>query len=195
MTYSQHEGIHDLPKTPLQYLYSRAQDYSLDGGSLFTAPTVDSLEEMYEMLKRYIYIFLIGVSIILTKTTKNSIMTYIVLNFFRYLDSLDTSMYQRFRRGGQGKKRTHMTVNHLARMNRKKKSQMLLNHMARMNRKKKAEMFVNHLARMNRKKKSQMFVNHMARMNKKSQMFVNHMARMNRKKKAQMLLNHMARMN
>ena len=57
MTYSQHEGIHDLPKTPLQYLYSRAQDYSLDGGGLFTAPTVDSLEEMYEMLKRYIYIY------------------------------------------------------------------------------------------------------------------------------------------
>ena len=56
MTYSRHEGIHDLPKTPLQYLYSRAQDDSLDGGSLVTVPTEDSLEEMYEMLKRYIHI-------------------------------------------------------------------------------------------------------------------------------------------
>ena len=56
MTYSQHEGIHDLPKTPLQYLYSRAQDDSLDGRSLVTAQTEDSLEEMYEMLKRYICI-------------------------------------------------------------------------------------------------------------------------------------------
>ena len=151
MTYSQHEGIHDLPKTPLQYLYSRAQDDSLDGGSLVTVPTEDSLEEMYEMLKRYIHILNWGQynGKILTKTTKNSIMTYIVLNFFRYLDSLDTSMYQRFRRGGQGKKRTHMTVNHLARMNKKKKSQMLLNHMARMNRKKKAQMLLNHMARMN----------------------------------------------
>ena len=54
MTYSQHEGNHDLPETPLQYLYSRAQDDSLDGGSLDTTPTEDSLEE--NMLKRYIYI-------------------------------------------------------------------------------------------------------------------------------------------
>ena len=56
MTYSQQEANHDLPKTPLQYLYSRAQDDSLDGGSLVTVPTEDSLEEMYEMLKRYIHI-------------------------------------------------------------------------------------------------------------------------------------------
>ena len=56
MTYSRHEGIHDLPKTPLQYLYSRAQDDSLDGGSLVTVPTEDSLQELYEMLKRYIHI-------------------------------------------------------------------------------------------------------------------------------------------
>ena len=56
MTYSQQEGNHDLPKTPLQYLYSRAQDDSLDGGSLDTAPTEDSLEE--NMMKRYIYILI-----------------------------------------------------------------------------------------------------------------------------------------
>ena len=56
MTYSQHEGNHDLPETPSQYLYSRAQDDSLDGESLDTTPTEDSLEE--KMLKRYIYIYI-----------------------------------------------------------------------------------------------------------------------------------------